>query len=238
MRGLNNEERIQNLFLQTTIVDDFTSLDADVWTDTSGDSGAACAGTDAAGGVVTLTTGGTDNNEAYLLSKQECFKFLAARPIKVGSTLKWTEANTDDANVAFGLMDAVGADSIVDDGAGPKASYSGALFYKTDGGTKWNFETSIAGAQVTTAIAYPAISSVGDGVYRRLEIFIDPVSSTEALAKPFINGEQCRDANGVLISHSITMTSATEMNLFVGVKAGGANSEVVSVDKIYGTQAA
>ena len=34
------------------------------------------------------------------------------------------------------------------------------------------------------------------------------------------------------MKHSLTYTSATEMMAFVGVKAGGANSEVVNVDYV------
>lgn len=130
---------------------DFVS--GDLFTDTSGDSGAAVANVDAAGGQVTLTTGATDNNECYLLTTKELFLFAANKPARGRWRFKHTEANTDDANIAFGFMNAVGADSILDNGGGPKASYSGAVVFKVDGGTKWNAEVSIAGTQSTVELS-------------------------------------------------------------------------------------
>lgn len=202
----------------------------DRFTDTSADTGAAVAMTDAAGGVVTLTTGGTDNNECYLLTTKEVFLIADGKPIFFEARIKYTEANTDDANVALGLMNAVAADSILDDGAGPAASYSGAVLFKVDGGTVWNAESSLAGTQTTTALS--AANSLdrlaktpGGGSWQTIRIEIVPFSTTEADVNFFIDGVH-------VAKHALTYTSATEMMAFVGVKAGGANSEVVSVDYV------
>lgn len=199
------------------------------WT-TSGDTGtgaSAAVDADGVGGLLTLTTGATDNNEAYLLTTNELFKIVADKPLLFEALIDYDEANTDDANVACGFMDAVGADSILDNGAGPKASYSGAVIFKVDGETVWQFETSIGGTQTTTKSKHTA-----GGAAQELRIEIRPINSTEAEAIPFIDGAQMRDANDKLIKHTITFASATEMNAFVGAKAGGANSEVVNVDYV------
>lgn len=231
--ALNHSEQLANSRLQMEIKDDFLSFNTgDLWTDTSGDTGASVAGSDAVGGIATITTGATDNNEAYLLSTKEVFLIAASKPLYVETSLQFTEANTDDANVAFGLCNAVGANTIVDDGAGLVASFSGACLYKVDGGTTWNFITSIATTRTVTATTITA----GGASYQRLAIKIVPNSSTTALAYPFIDGQQCVDPTGALIVHSIAFASATEMNLFVGAKAGGANSEVVLVDWLQGVQ--
>lgn len=213
--------------------DEFVS--GDKFTDTSTDTGAAVANVDAAGGAVTLTTGGTDNNECYLLSTKELFLFAQNKPMHAACRLKYTEANTDDANVAFGFMNAVGADSVLDDGAGLKSSYSGATFFKVDGQTKWRVETSIGTTRTgpkntttsvlldeagsLTGLGYTAASSA----YQWLEILVNPFSSTQARADFFINGVQVQ-------SIIFTYTSATEMMVYLAVKAGGANSEVVTCD--------
>lgn len=213
--------------------DEFVS--ADKFTDTSGDSGAAVANVDAAGGVVTLTTGATDNNECYLLSTKELFLFAANKPLVVCARLKYTEANTDDANVAFGLMNAVGADSILDNGGGMKASYSGAVFYKIDGGTLWNVETSIATTRTGNALLSAANSldkiahTAGSTAYQNLEIESIPYSSTNHRVNFYIDGAHVYSIDQVY-------TSVTEMMVFVGVKAGDTNSEVVSVDYLGGYQ--
>lgn len=233
MQGLAYNEQVGAARLQNVVFDDFNAfVTGHLWTDTSGDTGASVAGSDARGGIAAITTGATNNNEAYLLSTKEVFLIGASKPIYGECSLQYTEANTDDANVAFGFMNAVGADSILDDGAGPKADFSGAVLYKVDGGTVWNFATSIGTTRTVTATTVTA----GGSSYQRLEIKIEPVSSTTALAYPLIDGQQCVDANGTLIVHSITFASATEMNIFVGAKAGGANSEVVNVDWIAGIQ--
>lgn len=207
---------------------DFVS--GDLFTDTSGDSGALVANVDAAGGAVTLTTGATDNNECYLLSTKELFLIAADKPIVAECRLKYTEANTDDANVMFGLMNAVGADSILDNGGGPKASFSGAGFYKVDGGTRWQVISSLATTRTTTDLTAAlslakAAATPGGGSYQTLRVEIVPISSTAAEVSFYIDG--------VLVQkHSLTYTSATEMMVFVGVKAGDSNSEVVTVDYI------
>jgi hypothetical protein len=202
----------------------------DLFTDTSADSGAAVANVDAAGGTVTLTTGATDNNECYLLSTKELFLVAAGKSLFAEARLKYSEANTDDANVFFGFMNAVAADSILDNGAGPKSSYSGALFYKVDGGTNWKVQSSITttrtgDTELTAANSLDkTVHVAGSTAYQILRIDITPKSSTKADVEFSIDG---------VLVYKITdwtYTSATEMNVFVGVKAGDTNSEVVTVD--------
>lgn len=208
--------------------DFFEFVSGDLWTDTSPDTGATVAVSDAAGGVLVLTTGGTDNNEAYCLTTKELFKFAADKPLVFETRLQYAEANTDDANVCCGFMDAVGADSILDNGAGPKASYSGAVFFKVDGGTRWNVETSLGGTQTTTELTAAnsldkTAKTAGGASYQTLRIEVLPVSTTVAEVSFFVDGVH-------VAKHNLTYTSGTEMNAFVGVKAGGSNSEVVNVD--------
>lgn len=201
----------------------------DKFTDTSGDTGAAVANVDAAGGVVTLTTGATDNNECYLLSTKELFLTAENKPMIALARLKYSEANTDDANVAFGFMNAVGADSILDNGGGLKSSYSGYVFFKEDGQTLWSVESSI-GTTRTGTTRLTATNSLdksaktaGSTAYQALRIEVVPFSSTQCRVDFFID-------NVHVYSIVQTYTSVTEMMVFVGVKAGDTNSEVVSVD--------
>lgn len=196
------------------------------WTALAADVGASAAVGDAAGGILALTTGAIDNNEAYVRTTNEVFKFAADKPLVLEARLQFTEANTDDANVIAGVMDAVGADSILDNGAGPKASYSGAVIYKLDGETVWRAQTSIATTKTTTA----SNKTAGGSSYQVLAIGFRPVSATLAEVVFFVDGEQLRDANGAPFKHQFTYTSATEMQAFAGVKAGGAASEVANID--------
>lgn len=229
--GMNNVDKHDALKLRRTngwFEDWNWFVTAHLWTSLAADSGASVAVGDTANGEVVLTTGGTDNNEAAVKTTNEIFKFAADKPLLGESDFKFTEANTDDANVAFGFADAFGADLLVNDGAGPKTSFSGALIYKVDGGVVWKFITSISTTQQISTIANVV---PGGGTYRRFKIEIRFVDSTTAEAVPFIDDQQCLDAVTLKpIKHTFTFTGATEMQLGHYVKAGGANSEVLTVD--------
>ena len=217
--------------------DDLYYKDTTRWTTTATDSGAATAADAACGVVALVPSDGTvaDNDEIYLLLSKETFLFADDKPIIAECRLKWTEANTDDANVAFGLMDAVGADSILDNGGGPKASYSGAVFFKIDGETVWQVENSLGSTQKTTkldaagSITKDAITASG-GSYQTLRIEWRPKTSTKADVLFFVDD--------VLVAKHVDQvyTSATEMTLFVGAKNGSANNESISVDRILAVQ--
>ena len=133
--------------------DDFFTFDeAERWTTTADAGGSQDLDSDGVCGVLRLATGSTDNDEAYVESTRELFLFADDKALTFEARVKYSEANTDDANILIGLEDAPGADSLQDDGAGPKASYSGFNFHKVDGGTAWNFESSIGSRQTTTEI--------------------------------------------------------------------------------------
>jgi hypothetical protein len=133
-------------------------------------------------------------------------------------------------------MNAPAANHLQDDGAGPAASYSGAVFFKTDGGTTWNFETSLAGAQITTALA--ATSPNGAADWHSLKITVKSRDATTLIITPWIdeNGGQdfkiALDANGNQVQHTVALGSPTEMGVIMGVKNGGANNEVIDFDYV------
>lgn len=201
-----------------------------LWTTTVSDSG-TIAGGDAAGGIVTLTpSDGTvgDNDEAYLQTTKELFLIAADKPILFEALIKFVEANTDDANVAAGLADAPIANTLVDNGAGLKTSFSGAVIYKVDGGTVWKFVTSNGATQTIST----STTTAGGSAYQRLRIEINPISSLACEAIPYVDGVQLADSNGKPIKHTILFASATEMAAFVGVKNGDTNLETLLVDYI------
>lgn len=216
---LNPPPEIEYARLTHGVFEDFNHYTtAEDFTTVASDSG-TIAHTDAAGGVIQILPSDSsrvDNDETYLKGTAETFKFANNKPIFFEALVQFTEAATDDANVIVGLKDAVAADTLLDDGGGPAASYSGVVFFKVDGGTKWNVESSLAGTQITTLTEVTA----GGAAYQRLRIEVIPVSSTIAEVTFFIDGVACRDANGVTIKHSLTYTSATEMQICIGMKQG------------------
>lgn len=215
------------------IEDDFTDdIDTARWVATtgSGDGGSATVG-DAVGGVLAIKTNNFDNYEEYVESPNETFKFAEGKPLRFRCRCKFAEANTDDANIIVGIKDAVGADTLVDDGAGPAASYSGAVFFKQDGQTLWSVEVSIGSTQETVQLTAAnsltgRAHTAGSTDYHWLSIEFCPISATKADIVFAIDDEDVYKFTGDYI------TSATEMQICLGAKAGGANSETLNVDYV------
>lgn len=234
--GLPELLRLRNQF---TIQDDFTrDVDSADWVTTISDLGSVAVG-DAAGGILALVPSDAtvaDNDETYVESANEVFKFAAEKPLLFEARVQFTEANTDDANILVGLMDAVAANSLQDNGAGPPASYSGAVFFKIDGGTVWQTETSLSTTQTTNELTSTNVNNLskkaqtaGGSAYQVLRIEYMPYSSTNAYVSFLVDGVLCAQ-------HDYVFTSATEMQIALGVKNGGANLETLNVDYVVCTQ--
>lgn len=209
-----------------------------LWTKIATDSGTILV-MDARGGIAQFRpSDGTvaDNDEVYLHTANELFLFDDPNPLEFMCRIAWAEANTDDANVIAGLANAVAANHLLDDGAGPPADYSGAVFFKVDGGTKWVFETSISTTQTTTTLSHTAPNGATD--FHTLKIVVKKRDATTIELTPYIDEaggqdlKQCTDANGALVKHTITLGTPTEMNAFVGAKNGGANNEDLRLDYV------
>jgi hypothetical protein len=199
------------------------------WTTVATDSGTATVG-DAANGELSLTpSDGTvgDNDEIYVKATNETLLFANNRAICFSALVKWTEGDTNHLNVAIGFMNAVAADSILDNGAGPKASFSGAVFYKVDGGTVWRCRSSL-GTTNTDSITN---ITAGGSAYQLLEIEFRAIDAALGEISFLVDGQVVRDANNFPIKHQITYTSATEMQAFAGAKNGEATTvETLKID--------
>lgn len=232
---------------QSNFWDDFYELtDTQKWVITDADAGATVTNPDGVDGRILLTTGATDNNEAYLASTREIWKMQAGCDIEAVCRVSFAEANTDDLNFLFGLMSGVGGsadnagDALVDDGGGPAASKDQLLIWKVDGGTVWKCGSSLAAA---TNPANTSTESAGQtnsetSGFQTLLIKAQSVSSDELRVTYHVDPRglggfrQLKDSNGNLIEDTITISGATEMNVIFGAKAGSANSETPTVDYV------
>lgn len=222
-------------------MDDFDHLvSGDRWTNVLTDTGTAVV-LDSAGGILEQKpSDGTvaDNDEAYTHTTAEIFKFAADKAIIVEAHIQYTEANVDDANVMFGLMDSVAADALQDDGAGPKSSYSGAVLFKVDGGTNWQAESSVGSSQVTTDLTEANLNNLskvtqtaGGAASQLLRIEGEPRTSTTFDIKFFIGALDNKPL--VLVAkHLLTISSSTEMQVVMGVKNGFTNQETILYDYV------
>ena len=212
--------------------DFFWYISPHYWTSVLTDSGTAAAA--GVGGIATLTNSdGTvaDNDESYIYSTAAAYKPAAGKPCYVEALLQFTEANTDDANVAFGLASSVAADLIVDNGAGMRTTGTVIAIYKVDGETVWRFVTRNAAASDVTISQ--SQETAGGSAYQRLGIEIIDVTSTACTVVPTVDGRLMRDATtGQPIRHTMLLSSIAAASLFVGGKNGGANLETTLVDYI------
>jgi hypothetical protein len=184
--------------------------------------GGTIAAEDGKGGVLSIATGGVDNNESYVSSITEKFIFETDKKLWFECKFALTEADTDKANFIIGLSDTVGANTLVDNGAGPAASYDGAVFFKVDGGTVFQFETSNAASQVTS-------TDVGDFTSAtdfRVGFMYDYNDGVTAKVTPYIDGVQAG------LAHDLTIAGLAEMHVLLGVKAGSGNAETLKVDYV------
>ena len=201
--------------------DFFWYVTAHPWTAVLTAGGTLAVG-DAAGGQLVCTTKAEDNADAAIETTAELFKIEVNKPLWFEARVKLTEANTDDANVFVGLSDTDTTGAMQVDGAGPLASWTGCGFFKVDGGTKWQFETSKAADQETTDDVGTRVS----GSWVRLGFKVIPdANGTTATVTAYVNGV----AKAV---HTISVAAMGEMHAIVGVKAGGAAAEVLTVDWI------
>src|SRR5262245_14733088 len=167
----------------TTAQDGLTTLVAD--------AGSSAAGTDGAGGLLVLGTGGTLNNEAAVRSTNELFIVGNNKVLVAEARIQYAEASTNLANIAFGLGDAAGADFLLDGGAGPRTSGNQVLIYKVAGETAWRCQAR-NGTQFTTTLSG---TQAGGAAYQTLRIEIHDMSLTQATVYYQVDGVQLRDPN-------------------------------------------
>lgn len=230
-RALTEMPPLTRLADYHVIEDDFTrDIDTAEWVATTADGGSATVG-DAVGGILALKTNVVDNDEIYVESPNETFKFAANKPIRFAARVQFAEASTNKANIIVGLKDAVAADTLLDNGAGPAASYSGAVFFKQDGETLWSVEVSIGSTQETkqltavNSLTKKAHTAGTTSLYQWLVIEFTPTGAASAEIAFYIDGELVYKFTGDYI------TSATEMQICFGAKAGGsAAAETLNVD--------
>lgn len=215
-----------------TFGDDFGDfVNADFWT-TDANNGGSVVENDAHGGTVTLTASDTtdaDNDESYLLSTNEIYKPAAGKRAVLKARVKLTEANTDDANIIFGLT-STGVDAenlIADGGATLEDSATHIIISKSDGGTKWK------GTLRDTALDEDSdIGDFDDGAWTELKIVVDSPSSADTVATVtfYVDGV----AGG---TKDFLLSSAAEMRVVFGVKNGGGSAqalgEQLQIDKFF-----
>lgn len=221
---------------QFHIWDDFIwYISPHMWTSLASDGGVTApvqaATTTATGGVITMSTGATDNNEVAFATTNKPFLWASEKPVLFETRIQFTEANTSAANVCVGFSSVMNtANMMLDDGAGPAASFSGAVLYKLDGGTVWRLRTSTG----TTNTDSVSTTTAGGSSYQTLRIEVRQgstgASGLEVVA--YVDGVQLVDSNNKPIKQYATYTSAVNMQVGNYLKAGSATSETLLTDYV------
>lgn len=171
------------------------------------------------GGTYSIVTAGADNDYHFIVGDAKYITLAANKSLVFEARVKLTEAATNASNIIVGVSSDIASTALGADGAGPPASYSGALFFKVDGGSVWQAETSNGSTQ-TTATSAAAFTS---GANTDLKIQVDPGDDTTAVVSFFVNGTRVAMQN-------LALASLAAMAPIVGVKAGGASAETLIVD--------
>lgn len=162
---------------------------------------------------------------------------------------QFSEVATNAANVGVGFCNSVAAGTLIDDGGGPVASFSGAMIYKIDGGTVWKCTSSVGTTNTTST---STITAGGSGLIRaRIEVrfvngvpeityWLGNVPSGTASSQGIQIGQLLDSTTLRPIKHTIgssTITSAAQMQQFAGVKNGTAASQAMRLHYMAGAQA-
>ena len=245
MNMINLLSDVKPSLLTSGFVDDFEYLSLDEtgsegrWNTTDGDTGASVAhDADGINGVVTLTTGATDNNEAYLASK-EIFEYRVGKPALLVCRLQFTESATNLAKVGFGLGESIGGNQILDNTNGFSGALDNVGFLKNELTNNWALQINDTTLGKTTV---DLEGTAGGASYQTLALHIDPISATECIYTPLMdlsggnNLSQAYELNANARCPKVQVrqafTASLQMSVFVGVKAASASSEVVNVDLI------
>lgn len=232
------------------VFDDFHYyIKDDLWTNTDTDDGGVTV-SDAVAGVAVLACGPaaeqSANDETYLHTSKELFKFATDKPLLFACRVKPKATTIASTGYIIGLKDAVAANALQDDTTGPADSYSGAVFFTDDTLTDWRCESSITTTQTTTATGH----TIGNNAWDILVIRTMPISSTTTEVHFYsadyqTDGSYSLDEVGLttptgtqqFVAHTLTHTSATEMELCLGVKGGATNDKAkLEVDWVYCAQ--
>ncbi len=203
------------------------------FTATLTDTGSATVGNGVGGILPLIPSDGTvgDNDEAYLGLRNLVFTPAAGKTFVMAARMQYSEANTDDANIAVGFTNSVAGDLLVDNGGGLRTTGTTFAIYKVDGGTVWKCESRVAGG---TASVNTTTVTAGGSAYSTFEVVLSEMTTTHMTVSFRIDGNVLYDATtGFPIWHRMTYTSADAVTPFVAVKNGGTNLETLNVDYIY-----
>jgi hypothetical protein len=209
------------------VADEFFHLDTVAWTSVDNGSSGTNTADDVAGGQCSIVTAATDNDYHFMVETAKTFKLIKAKPIWFTSRFVVTEASTNHANWCLGLSSVVDSTLMADNGGGFVTSFSGAAFYKVDGGLLLKFVTSNGSTQT---ISDTLVTLVSGHTYR-LSFHWDTGDGTTSYVTPMVYDE----TTGIQTygpKQYVAIASLAAMSVIYGIKAGTTAAETMSLDYI------
>lgn len=233
----------ENIESFTHFKDDFFWINFDesgsegVWLSTVENSSTAVI-SDAANGILTVTTGGTDNNQHIINSINESWLLAANKDLTFKARIKVTEVS--EHAVFVGLSDTVTADHLVDNTGAVRSSFDGLGFYCKLGGTpNWfvvssNATTQNTGSSLTGGDTTLAATTA---VWFKLKITVTHTSSTTATVRFYIWNETTGSGYVLVDTHTILYSGLAEMHILLANKTGDTQAEAYDIDYVDVVQA-
>lgn len=221
--------------LESVVIDDFFSYtDTQLWTKSlTGTAAVAMAA--GVGGILQFTTGATANSPAVVALTNATFKMQAGGAIYAEFLAQYTEANTNNAYIAFGISSVVSSSLLTSATGVPVNSFSGALLYKPVGTTQWSCISSngttqniTAGSPTTTG----ATGGSGGNGYRRYRIEWHDVDGSNTEVTYFIDNQPVLDTTAFHrpIKQTITEASAAAMKPVIYFANASTTGETLNLD--------
>lgn len=210
------------------IKDHFTFFDATAtvgsWV-TAGAGTEVVATTDGANGILSVATGASDNDEAYVATLKKVVSFSATKKW-------WSEIRfkiTDDAlnEFVFGVADAITDDLILDDDGGFDADFDGVIMGKLKNTTTINMVVSNSTAQSTaTHVGTAAANTLWvDDTFVRWGIKYAPINTTYGQAAFYVNGKIVKQLR-------VTLASMGDCKFGFGIKSDTTAAQTALIDYV------
>jgi hypothetical protein len=189
-------------------------------------------------GVLALAASGVSpaaSDQSYFATTNSFFLPLSGQPLLVDALIQFTELNTNQANIFFGIASGVAANLQVAANGGMRTTGTILGFSKVGGSTVW---TGYArnGSTVQSTVS---VQASGLATWQRLSVeIIDQVSLLCTVVFK-VDGQILTDVNGNFIKFIVPYSGLTKCQLVIGIRNGTVvtgGGEVVNVDWWYGQQ--
>jgi hypothetical protein len=215
----------------TVVTDDFFTLQntasTGLWLTTKGTGGTAALA-NKSGGWINLPTAASSNDYIALSTQQPIFALKKGVPLAFECCVNVTEGNTNTASWWCGFTSVLTTGFISNTGA-PPSSYSGFVFYKTEGTLSLFVQSSNSTTQLPATAA--AVATVVSAQTYILSAFLDPNDGTTGVVT-WIVSTVTSNARTFVATGTVNLTLASLANMYFGfgIKTASAGAETMTLD--------